>query len=800
MLIKYKVLQIFNINLITIILMFIIFGCERMLTKPTVAEKASSDPNRYLDAVREFADNVLKYGRDTYGPKHTPLFVDGVNVTTNEPVKWISPKGDLSQTLETEEWILSNFASQQTLLRTLDGLSALTGNAKYRDAAEQAVKYAFDNLRTPNGLFYWGEITAYDALGDRVRNDSNMHALKRHYPYYELMWQVNPEATQRFVEAYWSGHIIDWSNLDFNRDAVDIDLFTAAKTPWDNEYKGGEAFFTSKVSWARGFLATGTSLAHAAITLHQLSGQEPPLVWSKRLIQRFVDARHPNTGISPYLYNYRQNSFVGGGMEEHFRDRRVGLFPINPFVDPSTSVRSLYSSEEGRPHVWLSMLLMGEELGEQGKEFTQWALEELTAWGKASYRIKDNVFMPILTDGTPIEGIMLEENSSGALKGSIAEPLFADAGFLWAYATAYKATGDSFMWQMTRDIVQGNGFGDIGEIPGQAPSLNRNTTNANVYSLLGFLELYKKTRQEEFLGIARRIADNILSTEFYNGFFVSSNKDIYVRFDCFEPLALLHLAETLKEQQGLAPRVWPTSPIFVAPYRYNEEGIDNLIIYTLTETPELPLSLQEAAAIGNVDLVRSFIESGAYIEGVENPMLRTALYRAVMSDHRDVIELLLAYGADINTKDFQGRTPLACAFANNNVDLAKLLLSAGADVNATLSDGRTLLREAIERNNVDLVKLSLSFNAEVNKRNTVGRTMLHIACLRSNREIVALLIASGADIDAKDNGGLTALDLARQRGNKEIIELLTEAMQKDITQYPTKNKLDAESSVTSEDK
>jgi len=41
-----------------------------------------ADPNestKYLDAVREFADNVLKYGRDTYGPKHTPLFIDGLN-------------------------------------------------------------------------------------------------------------------------------------------------------------------------------------------------------------------------------------------------------------------------------------------------------------------------------------------------------------------------------------------------------------------------------------------------------------------------------------------------------------------------------------------------------------------------------------------------------------------------------------------------------------------------------------------------------------------------------------------------
>ena len=54
--------------------------------------KEAPDPNqssKYLNAVREFADNVLKYGRDTYGPKHTPLFVDGLNVHTREPVKWI---------------------------------------------------------------------------------------------------------------------------------------------------------------------------------------------------------------------------------------------------------------------------------------------------------------------------------------------------------------------------------------------------------------------------------------------------------------------------------------------------------------------------------------------------------------------------------------------------------------------------------------------------------------------------------------------------------------------------------------
>jgi len=79
-----------------------------------------ADPNRYLNAVREFADNVLLYGRDTYGPKQTPLFVDGLNVNTHEPVKWIAPNGD--------RWILSNLASQQSLFRTPDGLTMTTGS------------------------------------------------------------------------------------------------------------------------------------------------------------------------------------------------------------------------------------------------------------------------------------------------------------------------------------------------------------------------------------------------------------------------------------------------------------------------------------------------------------------------------------------------------------------------------------------------------------------------------------------------------------------------------------------------
>ena len=52
------------------------------------AAEPSSDSDRYTRAVRSFADTVIEHGRDIYGPKRTPLFVDGLQVETLEPVRW----------------------------------------------------------------------------------------------------------------------------------------------------------------------------------------------------------------------------------------------------------------------------------------------------------------------------------------------------------------------------------------------------------------------------------------------------------------------------------------------------------------------------------------------------------------------------------------------------------------------------------------------------------------------------------------------------------------------------------------
>lgn len=53
---------------------------------------------------------------------------------------------------------------------------------------------------------------------------------------------------------------------------------------------------------------------------------------------------------------------------------------------------------------------------------------------------------------------------------------------------------------------------------------------------------------------------------------------------------------------------------------------------------------------------------------------------AALEGHYDVVQLLLAHGADINSKDADGRSTLYVLALDNRLAMAKYLLSEGADV------------------------------------------------------------------------------------------------------------------------
>jgi pectate lyase len=183
-------------------------GGVKMETETKILE---NDRTR-LHAVIEFCNNVLEHGRDRYRENPTPLFCDGIHIDTLEQIKWsFSDVGEV---------VISNMATQQNLFRTLTALTNLIDEPMYKAAAKDAIRYHFDHLADQSGLLQWGghkfiDLKTLEPVGPVEKE--YVHELKNCLPYYDLMYEVNPGATTRFIKAFWNAHVYDWDDLDVGR-------------------------------------------------------------------------------------------------------------------------------------------------------------------------------------------------------------------------------------------------------------------------------------------------------------------------------------------------------------------------------------------------------------------------------------------------------------------------------------------------------------------------------------------------------------------------------------------------------
>ncbi len=488
---------------------------------------------RYMKTVIEFVDNVLEYGCDKYGVERTPLLVDGLNVDTLEPVYWLH-NGKKS--------IISNLANQQNFFRLLVGLSNLTGEPRYKQVAVDATTYHFNELLRSCGLLQWGghrfvPLNISKAEKEAFKNEPSTHELKCNHPYYELMWEINPKATENFIKALWNSHILDWSNLDMNRHG-EYDL--PMGDLWDNEYIGGEPFFEGK---GLTFINIGSDLIYAAAFLNKVTGDEGALRWSKRLAYRYVEARDPNTKLGAYQYSQLSNGRDRAKLQFGPEFGEVAL--EGRFIPPRYTY--IIYGNSATIHMRIA-----EMLGESGQEFLNWTHEGLAAYGKYAYDPQTNMRRVLFTDGTPLTPDKHKRDGyygKPPLESQPAGPIL-----FFSYALAHRLTGDDELWNTAKAIARGNGLGDIGRAPGIGVNINMETDNSDPHSLFGLLEFYRTSKKEEYLEAARKIGDNIIQERFYNGFFVPSKAHINAKVDAIEPLALLTLEATIRNMnEGVPP-------------------------------------------------------------------------------------------------------------------------------------------------------------------------------------------------------------------------------------------------------
>jgi hypothetical protein len=122
-----------------------------------------------------------------------------------------------------------------------------------------------------------------------------------------------------------------------------------------------------------------------------------------------------------------------------------------------------------------------------------------------------------------------------------------------------------------------------------------------------------------------------------------------------------------------------------------------------------------------------------------------------------MVKLLLEAGANIESKDNNGQTPLWWAARSSNVAMVKLLLEAGANIESKDTNGQTPLWWAARNSNVAMVKLLLEAGTNIESKDTSGQTPLWWAARNSNVDMVKLLLEAGANIESKDDNSQTPL-------------------------------------------
>ncbi|VDO04760.1 unnamed protein product [Rodentolepis nana] len=195
--------------------------------------------------------------------------------------------------------------------------------------------------------------------------------------------------------------------------------------------------------------------------------------------------------------------------------------------------------------------------------------------------------------------------------------------------------------------------------------------------------------------------------------------------------------------------------------------------------PNTGYDLHRAIEFENIDKLNAILENRNRKIEYTDLMDHTPLMAAVIKNKMNIVQILLKYGADVNTANKLGRTALMISSNEGHVDIVELLIQRGAKVNAQDANGMTAIFYAVDGEFSNVIRTLANAGADVNhKESENGYTpLIRLASLTNNgnAEVGKTLLERGAAVNQQDKFGRTALiHCAFHQSHNDLAKVLLE--------------------------
>ena len=119
-----------------------------------------------------------------------------------------------------------------------------------------------------------------------------------------------------------------------------------------------------------------------------------------------------------------------------------------------------------------------------------------------------------------------------------------------------------------------------------------------------------------------------------------------------------------------------------------------------TQLPKI--FIHEAVENGDIKTIKQHWATGTDVNAAHDDYLYIGITPLHWPKNKEVAELLITEGVEVNAKNKAGFTPLHGAVKTGNKDITKLLITKGANVNVKEMDGETPLDLILDANNGSL--------------------------------------------------------------------------------------------------